>query len=908
MRNVTFRAALVMLLPLLVSCAFGQAKNEGDPDKELAAHWRFDEGSGTVLRDSSGNGNHGKIKGAKWVRNGKGFALEFDGIDDAVDCGDGLNIRSQVTMTAWVWVEHQPRHGEAGIIGKAYSSYVITQSDHSSLYSYINEGWNKAGVSMPFTEWIHVASTYDGNALKFYMNGRLVSVTPLEVPEIRRGGRFWMGRSDGEVKWTKDAHFHGRITDVRVYKRALIADEVAAAASMRRDNAVAVSVIPVPGQGRVMLKLDTRWIGRAPSAVQVKVFKQDGNGQAFAAALVTTSVGPPDGPGTFQTSLPMQKLESGQYVVRAVAVDAEGAPVGPPAAQSLTWTRVTFPNAVRGGKQLNNFVTELLRVPGPDHSGKAHPFINPRKGWIFISNHGTPQVKLTEECSDARIVRLTEKHRDAHETMRYLPEGNYTISAASAENLIVRAIPEIIYSYLGQLPYGMKYDDLYENEFALKHILPNVNTLLGGPCSTHKVKRSMSNLSGRFAKRGKKWLTSQYIPKSIRKNENATPDDAVRYFLALNTGPYDGMMADEFIHSHPECSLWAKAIDRAFSHPKLQGKVYYPFTQGFWDGAEGRELAATIVGRDFAIAQERYCKEMPSEADAWYYLNAFMARTADLFRTHCPGSVEHLIPVLFIANCPNEFLDTMPHVDYKTYIEMQFNLIATHPSYKGVRGVMNYTIRMADEETARWIFRCFRHYCIEGKAIPLSSDPYVLTHITNPGFTEGLKGWKLSPAEPKSIRAEYYRGFGMLQGRWPSEFDGGHTLVTRRCAGKANRFSQEITNLQPGRLYSLRMFTGDLNDMSIEGKHGIAIKIADVDIIPARSRADVFHNNRTHTFGPYNSRNKAWMNYHYRVFRARGATAKLTISDWASPDHAGGPIGRELMYNGIQVQPYFKEN
>lgn len=41
-----------------------------EPDKDTIALYHFDEGSGDVLKDSSGNGHHGKIVGAKWVKIG----------------------------------------------------------------------------------------------------------------------------------------------------------------------------------------------------------------------------------------------------------------------------------------------------------------------------------------------------------------------------------------------------------------------------------------------------------------------------------------------------------------------------------------------------------------------------------------------------------------------------------------------------------------------------------------------------------------------------------------------------------------------------------------------------------------------------------------------------------------------
>jgi hypothetical protein len=38
------------------------------PDQDTALLYRFEEGSGDVVRDLSGNGHHGAIKGAKWVK------------------------------------------------------------------------------------------------------------------------------------------------------------------------------------------------------------------------------------------------------------------------------------------------------------------------------------------------------------------------------------------------------------------------------------------------------------------------------------------------------------------------------------------------------------------------------------------------------------------------------------------------------------------------------------------------------------------------------------------------------------------------------------------------------------------------------------------------------------------------
>jgi hypothetical protein len=62
-----------------------------------------------------------------------------------------------------------------------------------------------------------------------------------------------------------------------------------------------------------------------------------------------------------------------------------------------------------------------------------------------------------------------------------------------------------------------------------------------------------------------------------------------------------------------------------------------------------------------------------------------------------------------------------------------------------------------------------------------------------------------------------------------------------------------------------------------------------------------------HSLGPFNINHRAWFNYHWRVFRARDKTARLIISDWLSSSDPGGPIGQELLFNFVEVQPYLEK-
>ncbi len=47
-----------------------------------------------------------------------------------------------------------------------------------------------------------------------------------------------------------------------------------------------------------------------------------------------------------------------------------------------------------------------------------------------------------------------------------------------------------------------------------------------------------------------------------------------------------------------------------------------------------------------------------------------------------------------------------------------------------------------------------------------------------------------------------------------------------------------------------------------------------------------------------------WITYHWKVFRAQGTTAELTVSDWPAGTTAGESFGQEQTFNFLEIQPY----
>src|SRR5262245_7647346 len=129
-------------------------------------------------------------------------------------------------------------------------------------------------------------------------------------------------------------------------------------------------------------------------------------------------------------------------------------------------------------------------------------------------------------------------------------------------------------------------------------------------------------------------------------------------------------------------------------------------------------------------------------------------------------------------------------------------------------------------------------------------------------------------------------------------------LWMKRSEKGPNTFSQTIKNLQPGRLYSMKMFVCDYNDLVTpkpkkieENKTVVNISIEGSEVDNARSFTEVYSSNPEPKI-------PVCITYHWKVFRAKSDTANLTVSDWESSDRAEPAFGQEQAFNFLEIQPY----
>ena len=208
---------VLSVLLVLIPCSL----NAATEDNKLLAGWNCDADKGEVLSDSSGNGFNGNIHGAKWVKSEEGNALEFNGVSDYVDCGNGkrLGLKDKITFSAWINPKADPEK-EAVIVGEVPFRWTATLFK-GRVWFYINSGKNICAGTIPFHKWTHITGTFDGCTMKLYINGALVSKR--ELPEgtvINTGGPLYIGG-----RW-ENRYYKGLIKDVRIYAGALPEKEI----------------------------------------------------------------------------------------------------------------------------------------------------------------------------------------------------------------------------------------------------------------------------------------------------------------------------------------------------------------------------------------------------------------------------------------------------------------------------------------------------------------------------------------------------------------------------------------------------------------------------------------------------------------------------------------------------------
>jgi uncharacterized repeat protein (TIGR02543 family) len=246
----------------------------------LIAEYNFTDHSAS---DTSGNNNHGIIHNVQATEDrhaSPNSAMLFNGQDAWIEIPNSslYDALSNITISMWI----SPQRGANGenragsLIGKQPSGYHTTShtpysSNHGGLFDlelsyqdnalklYFCSQFNGSGseghvaenVSLQYDQWQHIAITVSRteNRVKFFVNGELVDdviysvyinighiLSQLTNEPIRIGKRK-------DADFNPAYYFKGRMDDIKIYNRALIADEI---------GLLADHTPPTPGSGLVL--------------------------------------------------------------------------------------------------------------------------------------------------------------------------------------------------------------------------------------------------------------------------------------------------------------------------------------------------------------------------------------------------------------------------------------------------------------------------------------------------------------------------------------------------------------------------------------------------------------------------------------------------------------------------------
>jgi type II secretory pathway pseudopilin PulG len=206
----------------------------------LVGHWKLDETSGTTAADSSGKGNNGTlVNGPNLMPTGGliGGTLYCDGINDYVNCGNAasLNITGAITLAVWVKTNDAGNSQYNYFVGKGDTSYAIQHqsSNQIEFFIYDNGAWYNTWYALNTSFngfWHHLAGTYDRSQLKLYVDGVLRD-TEAHIGSIKSTAyNVYIGENSQET----GCYYNGNIDDVRIYNRALSANEIAQLANVLR--------------------------------------------------------------------------------------------------------------------------------------------------------------------------------------------------------------------------------------------------------------------------------------------------------------------------------------------------------------------------------------------------------------------------------------------------------------------------------------------------------------------------------------------------------------------------------------------------------------------------------------------------------------------------------------------------
>ena len=198
----------------------------------LLAYYPFNEATGEVIRDQSGQGNNGTVSGAIWwgctapIGNPGNTVMKFDGVNDYIQTTAKITSGDAVTIEYWFKgssLQSAVRQQDSA------GSYIIAGWGDTHVIS--TDGGTTGGISVGATatdgSWHHIAMTWKRNTTNgfvSYLDGVLVAKknsSNVSLSATAAGTGICIGSYNGSGEFSK-----GKIAEVRIWKVARTQAEI----------------------------------------------------------------------------------------------------------------------------------------------------------------------------------------------------------------------------------------------------------------------------------------------------------------------------------------------------------------------------------------------------------------------------------------------------------------------------------------------------------------------------------------------------------------------------------------------------------------------------------------------------------------------------------------------------------
>ena len=229
------RGKLTYLVSFLLVSALALTSTAQNVDPSLVGWWTFDEDTGDVAQDKSGNGNDATLLGEPtWDTDaGHRGIMILDGTDDHIHIDGTVYELPLYTMAIWFRVDGGSGNrdvlsakGPTGVNGVLLEIQGGGTLRNLHRFPFASGGGSNIYSTETYDDgvWHHAATVQTEGEMILYVDGQEIGRQP--ETNLFQGslGEIWLGTLDQRM----GRMFPGPLDDLRIYNRALSAEEIAA--------------------------------------------------------------------------------------------------------------------------------------------------------------------------------------------------------------------------------------------------------------------------------------------------------------------------------------------------------------------------------------------------------------------------------------------------------------------------------------------------------------------------------------------------------------------------------------------------------------------------------------------------------------------------------------------------------